>query len=387
MTVISILAMISMLVLFIFYGKVSFSTSLYIVSIFSITTYAGVQHSIGFIFNFFALMLLIYCSRIYFKKKTITYIYVLSVANFVIIFLSLNNGAVFVLNFLKFAQVSVLFLSIIVLHPISRTVSIMQMERCIVSIIVVNLFFGFFAHIFFNPYDEGMIRFSGIFFDANYFSLYLLLFYYALELFKSSGYMKLCVAILLCLTLSASAIGLLFIYILLKKVLPKIFLSRAYLFIISLSSVGVYMSIIFWLQSLSQNKVEGNFLIYKMVSLSQRVNVQIKAWDMLKSSDAFIVGFGSGRNLELTGKALHNSYIQMIFSHGFLYLLSVISMLCIFVWLGRSKMCNEDERCYFAIVYTFIIAGFVLDPLMSFYFNILFLFSYVGANNRIYNNS
>ena len=70
----------------------------------------------------------------------------------------------------------------------------------------------------------------------------------------------------------------------------------------------------------------GNvFLQYKINSMKLRLEPQLKAIELLSDKNAWFSGFGSGRNMQLTGKAVHNGFLQLLFSHGvFYYILFII---------------------------------------------------------------
>lgn len=375
MVLISIGSLIIFILLLYLYARISFSLSLVLVSCFSVCTFSGVVFSSGFIFYFFSIIIFSLFNRIYLKKEFLILFFSFMLLLFPILFLSMNNGASELKSFLKFFQTLVAIFGLIFISKTCVSITQIQMEKICISFIWVNIVFGMIFHVLFNVYDLGLIRFSGIFFDSNYYGLYCLLLYFSLDLFtKDNKLLKLILALMVLSSLSFSILTIFVIYIVLSRKSPQFLLNPYAFFATLISSMISYLTMMLAMKKLSNETVSNQFIFYKLSSLSHRLSAQLDALDILMLQHAFFSGMGSGRNLELTGRALHHSFLQMIFSHGVIYYLLMISMLT-FSLKGLDSTLIITKK-YYAIFYCLLIACFVLDPYATLYFNLVALLFY-----------
>ncbi|MCL1145221.1 hypothetical protein L2747_04220 [Shewanella marinintestina] len=382
MVLISIGSLIFFVLLLYLYARISLSLSLVIVSCFSICTFSGVVSSSGFIFYLFSIIIFVLFNRISFKKDLLILFFMFLLFLLPILFLSLNNGASEVKSFLKFFQSVVAIFGLVFISRANISISQVQMERICISFIVVNVVFGLVFHLLFNVYDLGLIRFSGIFFDSNYYGLYCLLLYFSLDLFfKINRLLKLILALMVLSSLSFSILLIFVMYIILSQKCPKFLMNPFAFFSALVSSMICYLTLMLAMKKLSNEAVSNQFIFYKLSSLSHRLSAQFDALDILTLKHAFFSGMGSGRNLELTGRALHHSFLQMIFSHGIIYYLLMISILT----LSLKGLDNTllITRKYYAIFYCLLVACFVLDPYATLFFNIVALLFYAIKSNTV----
>ncbi|QHS14345.1 hypothetical protein [Shewanella sp. Arc9-LZ] len=382
MVLISIASLIIFILLLYLYARVSLSLSLLLVSCFSICTFSGVVSSSGFIFYLFSIIIFFLFNRITFKKDLFILFFMFLFFLLPVLFLSLNNGASELNSFLKFFQSIVATFGLVFISRAHVSITQVQMERICISFVIVNVVFGLVFHLLFNVYDLGLIRFSGIFFDSNYYGLYCLLLYFSLDLFfKGNRLLKLTLALMVISSLSFSILLIFLMYIILSQKCPKFMMNPFSFFFALVSSMICYLTLMLAMKKLSSEAVSNQFIFYKLSSLSHRLSAQFDALDILTLNNAFFSGMGSGRNLELTGRALHHSFLQMIFSHGVIYYLLMILILT----LSLKGLDNTlvITRKYYAIFYCLLVACFVLDPYATLYFNIVALLFYAIKSKPI----
>lgn len=382
MVLISVGSLILFILLLYLYARISFSLSLVLASCFSICTFSGVVSSSGFIFYLFSILIFAVFNRILLKKDLLILFFIFLILLFPVLFLSMSNGASELKSFLKFFQSIVAIFGLIFISRSYISISQIQMERICISFILVNVVFGIIFHVLFNVYDLGLIRFSGIFFDSNYYGLYCLLLYFSLDLFiKGNSLLKFLLALMVLSSFSFSILMIFVMYIILSKKCPKFLLNPYVFFAALVSSMICYLTMMLAMKKLSSETVSNQFIFYKLSSLSHRLSAQLDALDILMLKHAFFSGMGSGRNLELTGRALHHSFLQMIFSHGVIYYLLMISILTLSL-KGLDKTLMITKK-YYSIFYCLLVACFVLDPYATLYFNIVALLFYAIKSKPI----
>uniref|UniRef100_UPI001F23B438 hypothetical protein n=1 Tax=Vibrio sp. V23_P3S9T160 TaxID=1938675 RepID=UPI001F23B438 len=68
----------------------------------------------------------------------------------------------------------------------------------------------------------------------------------------------------------------------------------------------------------------------KLNSFIFRVQPQINAMEMISTSERYYSGFGSGQSLVYFSRPFHNSYMQLIFDHG--YIISCVLVFAVFFY-------------------------------------------------------
>jgi hypothetical protein len=375
MIAISCITLIFLMFSLYFYAQIPFTVSFLLVSMLSVCTFVGVEKSLGFIVFLLAVINFIIFNRVIYSKKTVLIFLIICLILVPTIFISILNGADINKNFLKLFQIIVICISLFFLSKYGILLSAKMKVKYTIVFLITNVFFGLAAHILYNPYDLGLIRFSGIFFDSNYFALHSLVIFYLLDNIKGHSFLKTMIAIFILSSLSASVIFIFLSYFLMKKFLFKAFFSAKAFFLVTLASTSVYIWLMYLLKELTNNSFESQFLVYKIASLTHRLDAQFQAIDLILSNNALFQGLGSGRNIELTGLALHHSFLQMIFSHGLMFFI-VFNLVLSLVIKSTSFAIQGDKNKYFAILYALLIGCFVLDPIVTLFFHLVLFFSY-----------
>ena len=295
-----------------------------------------------------------------------------------VIFLSLYNGASLIINFAKFIQVATIIFFILFCAKIP-TIKPNDIVVLNILFIIFNISFGVFIHFVYDGYNLGMIRFSGLFFDANYFALYLFIFFVINDLSgRKIGLLQIANLMIILITISLTIILVFLIYILFTRLIFK----NARNIIINfnnLTSILVLLAITFIilpivLETALNFSFENKYLYYKLFSLNNRMDAQLLAYELLDTSNyPYFFGFGSGRNRELTQIPVHSFYIQSLFSHGVLFLLLLLFILALnyYKCLSIFSCIDKRKRIFFFFICFFIICG-VLDPFFNSY-SLLFL--------------
>lgn len=376
----SIISLITLLVLLYVYARISFASSLLIVSTLSICTFSGVVSSSGFILYFFSLVNYIAFSKVRLKYNHLIVYIIFLVVLLPILLLSTTNGATELKSFLKFFQSAVAIFGLIFIAMNAEPLDSNVMKKLCTSFVIVNIAFGLIFHFIFDAYDLGLIRFSGIFFDSNYYGLYCLVLYFGLDFSNDKNViLKFTLGVLLVSSLSLSIFTIFIFYLLSSKQLPK-FLLKWYSFLgVIIITMVTYLALMLLLKELASESISNQFLLYKLSSMMQRLSAQFEALEILKSYDAYLSGVGSGRNIELTGRALHHSFLQMLFSHGLLYFFLMVTILAISLKGNYGNI--VEKRKYFSIYYSLLLACYVLDPYATLYFNVTAFIFYSFRKN------
>ncbi|MGL5335784.1 MAG: hypothetical protein ACRC9R_06515, partial [Enterovibrio sp.] len=175
MELVSLIAFFTFMLIVKVYVKETVSNSILLSSFFVPITYFG-HGAIGFILFalFFSIAFLIRALPVKVRLDKLLLFVALFLAFYIVLFLSIKNGANAYLSVLKFFQLIFLALALFISYKAvaysfsERT----KIEKLIKTFIFINITFGILLHVLFNSYDFGLIRFSGIFFDSNYFGIY-----------------------------------------------------------------------------------------------------------------------------------------------------------------------------------------------------------------------
>ncbi|EPM4617037.1 hypothetical protein ACTJ29_003574 [Vibrio vulnificus] len=382
MSLISSLACVFLFAMLRFYAKLNPSLSFVLASIFFISSHFGHSSAFSYVLLMLSTFYLATFDRsVVIKRYDTAGLSLTLVALIIILNLSLINGGEIYLNILKFIQVAFIFLSLILLAHYNQngTVSIRKFNKIVVSFFIVNIGFGFIANSLFGVYDLGLFRFSGITFDANYFGVFVLclLFISYSDRFLEYKYIKTSRALLFFLLLlsgSVTVISALLVFLFLRRFLPRLLLNPFIFLFLIWAGFFIYLEFISFFSGLELSSNGSTFLQFKINSIKLRLSPQIIAVDMLKDNHAWFTGFGSGRNIQLTGKAVHNGLLQLLFSHGVLYFCFLTTFITyILNVLVRSY--HNERRFLYSVFYSLIVVSFLLDPffILAFQFFILIL--------------
>lgn len=323
--------------------------------------------------------------KIYYEKNLVTF-YLFTVT--ILIFLtysSLLNGASLFINTAKLIQLCTIvyfisFSNYIIYCSLSDIVKINKLY------IFFNVIFGILIHIIFDGYNEGILRFSGLFFDSNYFALYSFIFFVIIDCkISNKRFLNFINMFMVVLSLSSTVTISLLLYMCMKY----LFRNLKFSFIINYSIFVLYGTLLVFLfmitplilkSYLSYSHLSG-FIKYKLHSLTNRFDAQILAYDLLGNTlQHFLFGYGSGRNLELTKIALHSFFIQSLFSHGIFYFF----FLLIFLFYHFYVCLKSHDKIYilFSFLFCFLLICGMLDPFLN-GFLILFMLLLKSTNSNI----
>lgn len=235
----------------------------------------------------------------------------------------------------------------------------------------------------FGLYDNGFLiyRFSGYFFDANFFSLICLFFLMIIPLYTNKYSLLLYLLFLsILLSQSWSTIILYFIIKLIglkrlgiigrkvNRILPFLF----FLLTILIANVIIdnYSDVLGGYQDYE------NYYVQKMNSAILRYNIIVHGYLMIMTSDIGLwTGFGSGKTFELFGKVFHNLYFQDFFDHGICYF--------IIFYLYLAHLLRKSSLVLHGILLILLIQNFFFDNLYTFVFSFIFLLYSAVCSNKI----
>jgi len=391
MSVISLVSCLFLFLILLFIVKLSFSVAFLFVSIVFVSTHLGHSSAISYsIFLFGFLFYILLNKRVLLSNTDVFLIGFYSFIVLLVINLSLANGAKIDLNILKFVQATLILLSLKV--SLNAKVLFDESKRLNIALafLFVHLFFGFIGHALYGIYDHGLFRISGIVFDSNYFGLTLLALLYCVFIDSSRLRFKrklliYSISILIILSGSVTAILSLTLFFVFLRWCPRFLLNPYSFFIISIILISTYLISIDYINALRFGDIDNVFLQYKIASVQLRLEPQMTALNLLKDQNAFWQGFGSGRNPELTGRALHNGLFQLVFSHGIFYYLIFISWLA-FLLSSYRRVNYGDKLAIYSIFYALLLASIMLDPLFLLLFNLVLLFSKGPSNDQVFIN-
>ncbi|WP_137671345.1 hypothetical protein [Agarivorans sp. Toyoura001] len=373
------------LVLIILYVKNR--VSLFSFVCFAPITFFGALFNIGFLTFGILLPFFIDKFKMLRLKKAISVSFSISMVTFFVIFLSYLNDASLILNFVKYIQTIVVWTTLILFAYSKEVMTERVVKKLSITYVTLIFFSGIVIHFLFNGYDEGMIRFSAIYFDANYFGLVCLLLYFILDIYRINSYrLKNIFFLMVFASLSSTAIACLLVYIIVSKTRFIPILNGWFLYFLILILNAAYINMMVYLEAFKPSDDSSMFITYKLVSLSHRLRVQFDALDMISNNYGWAIGYGSGRNIELVGLALHNGFLQYIFSHGIVYFLLNVFIICYSYEILRFRTKKtRDRRKLMAIYLALVLSCFLLDPFISLFMHVVALFysSYINYQERI----
>lgn len=182
-----------------------------------------------------------------------------------------------------------------------------------------------------NKLDSGFMgsyRLASISSDPNYSAIVLIsvLFISKLLNIKMNKKQLLSFFILIALTQSVSSILVgIVIYFFCRVILRHYNLSFFFLFLI----VSFYIALIFYASNnntfSANDGWQENYVAMKLNSLYFRMRAQFMGAEML-SLDPFrlFYGYGSGKSLIFFDRVMHNSYMQILFDHGIIFLIIIM---------------------------------------------------------------
>lgn len=329
-----------------------------------------------FIFSFFGIVLFYILKYKIYLNKLIFDLFFLLFINILFLFSSIN-GASFELSIIK----SIQFFTIvkIIFYDEGYRVDYKFIKIIFFIFILACLIIGPILMIYSSTEDS--YRFRGFFFDPNYFGAICLVLIVILDFIESvnninNSKLKLILFSFILSSLSATIISIFVIY--------KILTSKYFINILSRISFPLVLFILifspfssFFIDFLSLTLSDLNnssleYIIYKTSSLNQRFNLQSSALIMLfEDLNLFLFGLGSGRTLEFLPQAVHNGYLQLIFSHGVI----AYSIFCVVIFkillMIRGKYLNN--KYVLAGFFSLLLINNFLDIFYSSLLSILFL--------------
>lgn len=293
--------------------------------------------------------------------------------------LSITNEATVLEAFFKAVKVFAIFLPLFFINDNSR----FDIFSVIKSFVIITPFLGA-IYLWFVGWDEGVyntIRFSGFLNDSNYFALTSLLFLIYLDFseIKSTRY-KSALVLFVFASQSFSVIILLVLYLIFKPFKDIKYNAYVWSFAIAIS----YIILIFFLSAMLDLKpnddYQTNAISYKLNSIIFRLMAQLSAVSMMIDDNSIMLfGYGGGKSIEVFGKVLHNSYMQMLFDNG-VFLLFLV-MFAISYFANRLMI-------PFSVFIVLLIVNIIFDAIFMFYITFFFMcFSRRNVVNGQYANA
>ncbi|KPC52205.1 hypothetical protein [Amantichitinum ursilacus] len=231
------------------------------------------------------------------------------------------------------------------------------------AFVICTLVFSIPCLLFFgaDPGFMGTPRISGFFEDANYFALIsLICLIYASQYMQNKSWSWLLLAQLICSqAMTMLAITLVYFLILRRREVSKKMLA-IFPVIIGLG----YVYIIYRVQQTDaivlESDYQTSFVAMKFNSVFFRFFAQFSAMDIIQNRPSvFWFGYGSGHSVELFGRVLHNTYVQLFFDSGIVVFLGVLLV----VGLGSFRF--DRQKPVFIIL---IISSLLFDAFFMFIF-------------------
>ncbi|HCG9120973.1 hypothetical protein NOK72_25025 [Vibrio parahaemolyticus] len=278
--------------------------------------------------------------------------------------LSITHEATILEAFFKAVKVFAIFLPLFFINDSSR----FDVLSIIKSFVIITPFFGV-IYLWIVGWDNGIyntIRFSGFLNDSNYFALTSLLFLMYLDFseLKSTRY-KAALVLFIFASQSFSIIILLVLYVVLNSFKDIKYNAYFWSFAIAIS----YILLMFYLSAMLDLKPNDDYqtsaVSYKLNSIIFRLMAQLSAVSMMIDDTSIILfGYGGGKSIEVFGKVLHNSYMQMLFDNGVFLLFLVIFSISYFA---------KRLMIPFSVLIVLLFVNLIFDAVFMFYITFFFM--------------
>ncbi|MFG0888081.1 hypothetical protein [Vibrio sp. CJQ_6] len=308
--------------------------------------------------------LFLICRTVCFTKPMIFKLVLFFLLSIIFCGLSITNEATILEAFFKAVKVFAIFLPLFFINNNSR----FDVFSIIKSFVITTPFVGV-VYLWIVGWDSGIyntIRFSGFLNDSNYFALTSLLFLMYLDFseLKSTRY-KTALVLFIFASQSFSIITLLVLYAVLNSF--KDIKYNAYFW--SFAIAIIYIFLMFYLSAVLDLKpnddYQTNAVSYKLNSIIFRLMAQLSAVSMMiEDASIIIFGYGGGKSIEIFGKVLHNSYMQMLFDNGILLLFLVLFSISYFA---------KRLMIPFSVLIVLLFVNLIFDAVFMFFITFFFI--------------
>lgn len=309
----------------------------------SMTVLGSLNINVALIFLSFIILLL--SGRLVLNERKIAFFYLFSILIMVLTLLSSMNYVTMWQALGKWVKV------ILVFFPF---VFNLNLERCrfnvrdlAISFITSSFVFGFFYFILIGSASGlyGVPRFSGYFYDANYFALVcvvILWFLFFEKKLKARSYLFVMSLVFFLIFLSQSftaitSMCMLMLYLKAKSGNVNYLRPRHtklnYTYLILAFSYPTFLFITYHTLDIQLlPDYETNMVSFKINSLLMRIKAQISIFDVFgQDYNYFLAGYGSGNSVALFGRVLHNAYLQMLFDNGVFFFVAIVFLLSFYI--------------------------------------------------------
>ncbi|MEN3784885.1 hypothetical protein ACTG16_19610 [Aeromonas sp. 23P] len=301
--------------------------------------------NINVVLIFLSFIILFLSGRLVLNERKIIFFYLFAILIMVLTLLSSMNNATMWQALGKWLKV------ILVFFPFIFN---LNLERCrfnvrdlAVSFITSSLIFGFFYFFLIGSASGlyGVPRFSGYFYDANYFALVcvvILWFLFFEKDLKARSYLFVTSFVVFMIFLSQSftavtSMCMLMLYLKVKNgninYLRCCHTKLNYTYLIL---AFFYPTILFITYHTLDIQLlpdyETNMVSFKINSLLMRIKAQISIFDIFSHDYTyFLAGYGSGNSVALFGRVLHNAYLQMLFDNGVFFFVTIVLLVSFYI--------------------------------------------------------
>ncbi|MDX7699937.1 hypothetical protein [Aeromonas caviae] len=301
--------------------------------------------NINVVLIFLSFIILFLSGRLVLNERKIIFFYLFAILIMVLTLLSSMNNATMWQALGKWLKV------ILVFFPFIFN---LNLERCrfnvrdvAVSFITSSLILGFFYFFLIGSASGlyGIPRFSGYFYDANYFALVcvvILWFLFFEKVLKARSYLFVTSFVVFMIFLSQSftavtSMCMLMLYLKVKNGNINYFrcchTKLNYTYLILAFFYPTFLFITYHTLDIQLlPDYETNMVSFKINSLLMRIKAQISIFDIFSHDYTyFLAGYGSGNSVALFGRVLHNAYLQMLFDNGVFFFVTIVLLVSFYI--------------------------------------------------------
>ncbi|WP_368153604.1 hypothetical protein [Aeromonas sp. s9] len=301
--------------------------------------------NINVVLIFLSFIILFLSGRLVLNERKIIFFYLFAILIMVFTLLSSMNNATMWQALGKWLKV------ILVFFPFIFN---LNLERCrfnvrdvAVSFITSSLILGFFYFFLIGSASGlyGIPRFSGYFYDANYFALVcvvILWFLFFEKVLKARSYLFVTSFVVFMIFLSQSftavtSMCMLMLYLKVKNGNINYFrcyhTKLNYTYLILAFFYPTFLFITYHTLDIQLlPDYETNMVSFKINSLLMRIKAQISIFDIFSHDYTyFLAGYGSGNSVALFGRVLHNAYLQMLFDNGVFFFVTIVLLVSFYI--------------------------------------------------------
>ncbi len=301
--------------------------------------------NINVVLIFLSFIILLLSGRLVLNERKIIFFYLFAILIMVLTLLSSMNNATMWQALGKWLKV------ILVFFPFIFN---LNLERCrfnvrdvAVSFITSSLILGFFYFFLIGSASGlyGIPRFSGYFYDANYFALVcvvILWFLFFEKVLKARSYLFVTSFVVFMIFLSQSftavtSMCMLMLYLKVKNGNINYFrcchTKLNYTYLILAFFYPTFLFITYHTLDIQLlPDYETNMVSFKINSLLMRIKAQISIFDIFSHDYTyFLAGYGSGNSVALFGRVLHNAYLQMLFDNGVFFFVTIVLLVSFYI--------------------------------------------------------